>query len=1590
MKKRILSLLLTISCIFSAFPVMAAGTGHMTSGSIFNPDDWEYEIRKGDIVLSKYTGTGTELVIEPSAVIDGQDYRVVLQGASGGYGTFPSDVTEITIREGVRAADDISGLFSNLGKLTMIDLSGFDTSNTANMQNLFSGCSSLAEIDLSGLDTSKVKSMNHMFSSCSSLKEVDLSVIDTANVRDFGGLFADCKALEELDLSSVNTARAENFSDMFRSCTSLTEIGFGAPDTSRVENMQGMFYNCSALEDLDLSGFDTGKVRTMRSMFSYCSNLEDIDLTSFDTGKVEDMCDMFSHCSKLEEIDISGFNTKKLKDAGYLFYDCDALETINVSSLNGDKITSIYQMFGDCASLEEIVLDGLNTSSVSDFGRLFANCKSLEYLDLSVLDTRSASSMDSMFSGCARLEEVVLDGLDTSGVENMSSMFSGCTALTGLDLSGLSANSLVYLPNMFSGCENLEYINLKGFKTHKAVNMSGMFKGCSSLTALDLSDLDTWQVTSMDSMFAGCRSLTALDLSGFDLSNCTNVSYMFDSADSLQEIAVPVHLKNGVTASLPGTFKDPSGAEFTELPQGIGESFIISHGLPSGTSGSSGISGVDKTDVSGSSENKTESSSTGKNEGTGSDADKDDGTDSDTDTNENAKTARSDGKTSGGSSGNSGNKTEGTSTGGKTETTGGKDKTTEEKDTTSGKKTETVSGQDEAAETAIVTDEAPEATLCGITLDLSNFDLRNQSVEVAVTNLGTGTTEDGEVCHEYEISVGSRHEYDDPVMLVFRSDDPQNHVIEHFDEQLQEWVPLLTFEGPEDGTVCCLTRSFSNFREVTAKYGPLFTIGGQGTPQAGIGINKNYSKILREGGEPLYAETMEKFGKNPGEYRLELPAIEAESTPEQIISSFETANGWWSLVAPLVDVSVGLVPMEKPPMAIALVDGRFAPYTADFKTHLSNAMTDISLLTMGIQVCTDVYKYGFDSKTTAINAYKNMLTNAGTIYSLHTGYSSAALSLYFIGVTIFSMELDYVIDYAKQTQEEISTDIFNTYYENIHPFDWQYWYKLYTESYWKNGMNASKASDEINRALDRYAEEFWSLAGDTSNEDFIFAVAESNYKNFFDLSQDQKDQLTAEFKLDLRRRFLHEVMPKIERFLIERMDEQLRKSLYSIVEPFNRDLHFTIKEHADLATSPTSSAAQYTGCTLAFGKGDTVIKNEGWYLTAPDDEIAQDGWSLDFTATDYAWMCANLPDTLFVYASYDDMAKGKEPLKKVAFTLNTTENNNRTTYIDLSEDYTYAWSLSKIVISNNPAREDTSFSALTDAWADAEQTSVEFQMKDSDGNLTTYTDTIYTPGQCLAFPEHFSFTGYYDTECPEQDSSMSADGKAFAKESVTSNGYYGHEFDGRKVIAEPKEGMSVTVKYTHSEYLVSYVYDAFPYDEAGARSPEVIVRKDDNKVSVKLSGAYNIDEKDLTDRNGRPYKRIDAEWSGRNSVSITITGSESLDGISYKLYYNTVLQEYIDSKTLDYAENLRHDARSMTKTLPPLDEVTEGTYEIVVYAGESSTSQKAQYVIVLNVVEEKESDSMNPFAEGVVVDVTEEVSDEVLSVVEISTPIVGD
>ena len=122
---------------------------------------------------------------------------------------------------------DLSSYFVDLRYVTQVDLRGFDTSNTTDMQWMFVRCYSL-QVNFEGMNTENVTNMNAMFYYCNSLTSLDLSNFDTAKVTNMEHMFRRCFALSELNISGFSTVAEETeMGYMFSESNSLNKIVLG-------------------------------------------------------------------------------------------------------------------------------------------------------------------------------------------------------------------------------------------------------------------------------------------------------------------------------------------------------------------------------------------------------------------------------------------------------------------------------------------------------------------------------------------------------------------------------------------------------------------------------------------------------------------------------------------------------------------------------------------------------------------------------------------------------------------------------------------------------------------------------------------------------------------------------------------------------------------------------------------------------------------------------------------------------------------------------------------------------------------------------------------------------------------------------------------------------------------------------------------------------------------------------------------------------------------------------------------------------------------------------------------------------------------
>lgn len=353
--------------VFGHEPLPEESTNAVKSGNdaqeILN--EWDYTETQEGILLKKYIGTATDIVIPGN--IDGKQVFLQNTGTGTGLDHFPKNTTSIVVGNGdqkVKVTDgNAAALFSNLTNLTDLDARGLDTSDVTSMYRMFFNCESLVGLDVTGWDTSKVTNMNFMFQSCSSLKKLDIDSWNTGNVTTMYSMFRGCNSLSSLAVGNWDTSQVTDMCCMFYSCVSLSELDLSGWDTSKVtgSNMESMFYNCSNLTTLNVTGWDTSGVTSMQNMFFNCGSLTQLDLSSWDTGNVTSMNYMFHYCTNLKELNLNGWDTGKVKSVLYMFYNCSNLQILDLSGHDYSAVVSgwsagMFDLINEQAALPTLII----------------------------------------------------------------------------------------------------------------------------------------------------------------------------------------------------------------------------------------------------------------------------------------------------------------------------------------------------------------------------------------------------------------------------------------------------------------------------------------------------------------------------------------------------------------------------------------------------------------------------------------------------------------------------------------------------------------------------------------------------------------------------------------------------------------------------------------------------------------------------------------------------------------------------------------------------------------------------------------------------------------------------------------------------------------------------------------------------------------------------------------------------------------------------------------------------------------------------------------------------------------------------------
>lgn len=322
MKKRMLSIILTVCMIMSAFAAMSVTASIIERGECGKNLTWTFDYDDGTFTIS---GTGD-----------------MWDGYMPWY-DFRDEILSLIIKDGVTSICGFSGC-SNLTNITI------PNSVTYIGGNSFSNCSSLTNIIIPNSITSITGSA---FSGCSSL--TDITIPDSITSIGFN-TFSDCSSLTNITIPNSVTSIG---SRAFEGCSNLTDINI--PDSVTYISSR-IFEGCSSLTDITIS--DNVTSIGYRAFYG-CSSLTNITIPDSVTSIGYYT---FYGCSSLTSITIPDSVTYI---GTYTFYGCSSLTDITIP--NGVTYIKNDTFYG-CTNLKSITIP---KSIIYIEEKAFYNCEKL-------------------------------------------------------------------------------------------------------------------------------------------------------------------------------------------------------------------------------------------------------------------------------------------------------------------------------------------------------------------------------------------------------------------------------------------------------------------------------------------------------------------------------------------------------------------------------------------------------------------------------------------------------------------------------------------------------------------------------------------------------------------------------------------------------------------------------------------------------------------------------------------------------------------------------------------------------------------------------------------------------------------------------------------------------------------------------------------------------------------------------------------------------------------------------------------------------------------------------------------------------------
>ena len=563
--------------------------------------------------------------------------------------------------------------------------------------------------------------------------------------------------------------------------------------------------------------------------------------------------------------------------------------------------------------------------------------------------------------------------------------------------------------------------------------------------------------------------------------------------------------------------------------------------------------------------------------------------------------------------------------------------------------------------------------ISGITIDVNPLNLNDSSEKLTVKKYSPTVGEDGFLGEEYDISLGEEHYLLAPMTigLPYDPDTAKDSLpcILHYDNDYDAWIPQYSQIDTKNSMVTAKLTSLSPVRLVYFDkdyQDSLYYISNADSINARFEVSYNYwSTIQGTSLEPALIIAQDYLANG-----------NTVASTSQILHTADTAidtlSTYSNLFGNLGEATFGAL-------------GHISDELKLVGDKASNSIGVVSLIITGGQLAFDLATKESTGprNETAINLYKNLITDSGTIYGFATGYSSALFSLSFFGVALFGIGLDYAVTGAQTIQADTIKAVFDTYYSEHTSFNERDWYKIFVDAYWhawQNDRNSQDAMDiaikSVTDAINVHAEKFWSDIYREGSDALTFAVAEAGVRNYYTPTAEQKTELVENFKAEMFKRFNEKAIPWINEFMLERIQGAVFSSLQQATAPYNRYYRIQIQE---TAPEDSDEECKFQMCPIYFGTDEGFVDTpfpKQWQLLAPKEKQE---WATRLDVTLLGYLMAGGPDKVFVFDAWDEDKRFGDEIETRTLSL-AAQAQDYTTVIDLSgrAESAYVWALTSI------------------------------------------------------------------------------------------------------------------------------------------------------------------------------------------------------------------------------------------------------------------------------------------------------------------------